>query len=121
MSIFSSNGTWGAGYIYSASGLLNDLKILGEVMTTDRDAMQAGELYMYGINEVTATGYFRVPYGKTPYVMFTPHVSPSGTYRVSASGVNSFTVRFTTTPFGNNFTLNNILKLGTWTSNVYPH
>jgi len=81
----------GPGYVFSASGITRDLQ-----------KIQAGELYIHGANEVTATGFFKYQYptNEIPRVQVTPVADPSGTFYVSASGESKFVVTFSTTPLG---------------------
>lgn len=79
----------GANYVYSASGLYDDLK-----------HSQAGELYIDALGEVTATGFFKYPYAiaDIPRVQITPVYNPSGFFWISASGEEKFTVTFQNAP-----------------------
>lgn len=78
-----------ANYLYSASGLAADIK-----------KVQAGELYIDAINEVTATGFFDYNYAinEIPRIMTEWYVNPSGNHmHISASGEDHFVVTFTDT------------------------
>lgn len=85
----------GANFVYAPSGLYYFLQ-----------HVQAGELYIDSESQLTATGFFDPTYDgdvritSAPHVQVIPTVDPSGRYYVSASGVDSFTVTFTTIPFG---------------------
>lgn len=139
---FTNSTAWGAQFIYSASGLLNSLKSLESVGSSDYTALntkiattsghfiakdnqfQAGEMWQRVAGDIYATGYFRVPYATTPYVEFTPHVDPSGRFWVTASGLTTFTVRFQACPNQGDVgagTTTFPYKLGTWTASPYPH
>lgn len=104
MARFNSDVTaYGANWLYSISGVQRSL---GQI--------QAGQLYLETINETKATGFFNPNWegdGRlgdsvvtgAPHVQITPSVDPSGRYYISASGTESFTVTFLTTPIGDNF------------------
>lgn len=87
-----SNGLNGPGdgaranYLYSASGLAADeLKV------------QAGEVYVTGVHETTATGYYtyHYPINAIPRVQVTWAIPPSGLdLYVSASGEDHFVLTF---------------------------
>lgn len=86
---------FGANFVFAPSGLYYFLQ-----------HVQAGELYITGVNEVTATGYFDPTYdgdvrgSLAPHVMVTPVADPSGRIYVSASGADTFVATFSSTPLG---------------------
>jgi hypothetical protein len=139
---FTDSTAWGAQFIYSASGLLNSLKSLESVGSSDYSTLntkiattsghfiakdnqfQAGEMWQRVAGDIFATGYFRVPYTTIPYVEFTPHVNTSGIFWISASGLTTFTVRLLNCPnqgdVGTGATTFPY-KLGSWQAYPYPH
>ena len=75
-----------ANYVFSASGMRADWK-----------KIQAGEIYVDAINEVTATGFFKYnyPINAIPRMVTEWHVPPSGLdMYISASGEDHFVVTF---------------------------
>lgn len=124
MSRFTSNGSWGAQYIFAASGLMNDLKLDEEDYTNGLHAIQAGEIYLRVPGDIYATGYFREAYPSTPYVTFTPCSNPSGYYWMSASGTSSFTIRFIASPNEGDVGSGASTfpyRIGTWRASPWPH
>jgi len=81
--------TGGAQYVYAPSGLIHDRKMI-----------QAGELYIDAIQEVTATGFYKYHYAldELPKVQYALVMNPSGYHYISASGESDFTVTFMSAP-----------------------
>jgi len=75
-----------ANYVFSASGLAADVA-----------KVQAGDIYLTGVHETTATGYFHYnyPINAIPRVQVSWYIQPSGLdMYISASGEDHFVVSF---------------------------
>ena len=79
----------GVHYAFAPSGLIHDRKMI-----------QAGELYIDAIQEVTATGFYKYHYAEDelPRVQTEMLINPSGHRYISASGRSEFTVTFMSAP-----------------------